>query len=114
MSLATASGAVRAQSTSPSLPEGFERYLAAKIRPTAAERKTLLSGGPLTKLLPADESKEVFVFGIIWIDASPTEYVRRVKNIEEFEKGAGSASQRRSATRRGSRILRSSSCPRPT
>jgi hypothetical protein len=61
--------------------------LAAEVHPTAAERKALLSGRPVTKLLPSDESKEVFVFGAIWIEASPAEYVRRVKNIEDFEKG---------------------------
>ena len=82
-------GYVNAQGTSPPLPQGFERYLAAEVHPTAAERKTLLSGGPLTKLLPSDQTKEVFVFGAIWINASPTEYVRRVKNIEDFEKGGG-------------------------
>lgn len=71
------------------LPQGFETYLAAEVHPTAAERKTLLSGGPLTKLLPSDQSKEVFVFGAIWINASPAEYIRRVKNIEDFEKGGG-------------------------
>jgi hypothetical protein len=79
---------VSTQSTPP-LPQGLETYLAAEVHPTAAERKTLLSGGPLTKLLPSDQSKEVFVFGAIWIDASPAEYVRRVKNIEDFEKGGG-------------------------
>jgi hypothetical protein len=87
--LAPASGSVAAQRVSQSLPAGLERYLAAEVRPTAAERKALLSGGPLTKLLPSDPSKEVFVFGAIWINAPAAEYVRRVKNIEDFEKGGG-------------------------
>jgi hypothetical protein len=82
-------GPINAQGTSQTLPQGLETYLAAEVQPTAAERKTLLSGGPLTKLLPSDQTKEVFVFGAIWINASPTEYVRRVKNIEDFEKGGG-------------------------
>ena len=69
------------------MPDGFEHYLATEVHPTAAERKALLAGRPLTKLLPSDQSKEVFVFGAIWINASPAEYVRRVKNIEDFEKG---------------------------
>ena len=29
----------------------------------------------------------VAVFGAIWIDASPAMYVRRVKDIENFERG---------------------------
>lgn len=80
---------VGAQGTPPPLPQGFERYLATEVHPTAAERKTLLAGGPLTKVLPSDQTKEVFVFGAIWINALPAEYVRRVKNIEDFEKGGG-------------------------
>ncbi len=60
----------------------------ALLASAPAERKALLSGRPLTKLLPSDQRKEVFVFGAIWSDASPAEYVRRVKNIEDFEKGA--------------------------
>jgi len=87
--LASVPGPVGAQATQRSLPDGFERYLAAEVRPTAAERKTLLAGGPLTKLLPSDESKEGFVFGAIWVRASPADYVRRVMDIETFEKGGG-------------------------
>jgi hypothetical protein len=87
--LATAPGPLGAQRRSPSLPAGFEKYLAAEVRPTSSERAALLSGAPLTKLLPSDQSKEVFVFGAVWINASPAEYVRRVKDIENFEKGGG-------------------------
>jgi len=53
----------------------------------ARERQTLMSGGPLTKLLDSDPSKEVAVFGAVWIDATPALYVRRVKDIENFERG---------------------------
>lgn len=75
------------QRATPSLPEGLERYLAAEARLTLAERTALLAGKPLTKLLPSDQSKEVAVFGAIWINAPAAEYVRQVKNIEQFEKG---------------------------
>jgi hypothetical protein len=85
--LAPAIGSTEAQTASARLPDGFERYLAAEVRPSSAERAALLAGRPLTKLLPSDQSKEVFVFGAIWIDASPSEYVMRVKDIENFEKG---------------------------
>lgn len=80
---------VGTRGASPSLPDAFEKYLAAEVHPTMAERRALLSGGPLTKLLPSDQSKEVFVFGAVWVNASPAEYVRRVTNIEDFEKGGG-------------------------
>jgi len=72
-----------------SLPEALEKYLTTEVHPTAAQRKALLSGFPLTKLLPSDPSKEVFVFGAIWINAPAEDYVKRVKNIEDFEKGSG-------------------------
>jgi hypothetical protein len=65
----------------------FEQYLAAEVRPTPSEWAALLSGAPLTKLLPSDQSKEVFVFGAVWIDASPSAYISQVKDIENFEKG---------------------------
>ena len=85
--LAASPGHTAAQERPQSLPQGFERYLAAEVHPTMAERKALLSGGPVTKLLPSDQTREVVVFGAIWIDASAAEYVRRVTNIEDFEKG---------------------------
>ena len=76
-----------ARASSQALPPNFEQYLAAEVRPTAAERTALISGTPVTKLLPSDESKEVFVFGAVWIHASPAEYVKQMKDIENFEKG---------------------------
>jgi hypothetical protein len=69
------------------LPEGLEEYLATEVHPSAAERTRLLSGDPLTKMLPSDASKEVAVFGAIWINALPSNYVNRVKEIESFERG---------------------------
>jgi hypothetical protein len=69
------------------LPPAFESYLAATVRPTARERQTLMSGAPITKLLDSDGAKEVAVFGAVWIDGAPAQYVRRVKDIENFERG---------------------------
>jgi hypothetical protein len=71
----------------PELPSALDNYMATAVRPTARERQTLMSGGPLTKLLDSDASREVAVFGAIWIDASPAMYARRVKDIEHFERG---------------------------
>ena len=66
---------------------GVRELVAATVRPTARERQTLMSGAPITKLLDSDASKEVAVFGAVWIDGSPAQYVRRVKDIENFERG---------------------------
>jgi hypothetical protein len=69
------------------LPSAFEKYVTATVRPTAHERQTLMSGGPITKLLESDASKEVAVFGAVWINGSRADYVRKVKDIENFERG---------------------------
>ena len=71
------------------LPPLLESYLTNSVRLTADERKRLIAREPVTKLLDADESKEVAVFGAIWIDAPIGRYVEAVKNIESFERGAG-------------------------
>ena len=70
-----------------SLPARFERFLAGAVKPTAAERKLLLDGAPLTKLLDGDPSKEIAVFGAVWIDAPRERYAAAVKDIERFESG---------------------------
>ena len=70
-----------------SLPLSFERVLASVVKPTAAERRLLLDGAPVTKLLDADPSKEIAVFGAVWIDAPRERYAAAVKDIERFESG---------------------------
>jgi hypothetical protein len=59
------------------------------VRPSTAERKLLLSGNPITKLLDADASTEVAVFGAVWISAPIRQYVELLKDIERFERGGG-------------------------
>lgn len=87
LALAALTGPVRAQAPSSSFPASFEKYLAAEVRPTATERMMLLSGAPFTKVLPSDANREVFVFGAVWINAPQSEYVARVNDIENLEKG---------------------------
>ena len=70
------------------LPEPLERYLAALVRPSQSERAQLMAGDPITKLLESDPSREVAVFGAVWIKASPARYVKAVKDIEKFERGS--------------------------
>ena len=70
-----------------SLPASVERVLASVVKPTAAERRLLLDGAPVTKLLDADPSKEIAVFVAVWIDAPRERYAAAVKDIERFESG---------------------------
>lgn len=69
------------------LPPPLDRYITTSVRLTPAERASLLAGAPVTKLLDADPAKEVSFFGAVWIDAAPGDYVRLVKDIEQFERG---------------------------
>jgi hypothetical protein len=76
------------QSVSPvRLPARLERYLTTVVHTVSSERKLLLDGSPITKFLNTDPSREVSVFGAIWINASPHRYVETVKDIENFERG---------------------------
>jgi hypothetical protein len=68
-------------------PPRLENYLTKDVSLTAAERRRLRAGGPVTKLLDVDESKEVSVFGAIWISAPMHRYVEAVRDIESFERG---------------------------
>ena len=43
----------------------------------------------MTKLLAGDESKEVAVFGAVWIEAPIRRYADAVRDIENFERGGG-------------------------
>jgi len=71
------------------VPARLEHYLANVVRLTADERQRLVKGQPVTKLLEADQSKEVAVFGAVWMNAPIRRYVDAVTDIESFEKGSG-------------------------
>ena len=79
-------GHAQALPTAP-LPERFEHFLSSVVRPSAAERRRLLGGAAVTKLLDGDPTKFVAVFGAIWINATPRRYVEAVHDIETFERG---------------------------
>ena len=72
-----------------SFPGRLESYLTRAVKLTESERQLLLKGEPLAKLLPADESKEVAVFGAVWVNASMRRYVEALTDIENFERGGG-------------------------
>ncbi len=81
-----------------SLPQKLESYLATVVRLPAADRRRLLQGEPVARLLETDGSKEVAVFGAIWIDAPAARYVEAVKDIERFEQGRSFRITRRIAS----------------
>ncbi len=85
--VATMTSTVR--TATPGLPERLDDYLTGTVKLTANERAQLVAGQPVTKLLDADESKEVAVFGAVWVDAPMRRYVEQVKDIERFERGDG-------------------------
>lgn len=72
-----------------SLPPRLAQVIDRVVQPTADERTRLLSGAPFTKLLPADASREVAVFGSIWIAAPEQRYAKALGDIENFERGGG-------------------------
>src|SRR5690554_2940282 len=61
-----------------SFPARLETYLTNAVRLTGDERQRLLNGEPVTKLLDADESKEVAIFGAVWVKAPMRRYVEAV------------------------------------
>jgi len=69
------------------LPSRLDSYIKADVKLTPEKQKQLLAGQPVTRLLETDPSKEVAIFGAIWINAPIARYVAAVKDIEEFEKG---------------------------
>ena len=75
-----------AQST---LPARLDAYLTKTVQLTAEERASLIRGEPVAKPLQVDPSREVAVFGAIWIDAPVARYIAALDDIENFEKGGG-------------------------
>jgi hypothetical protein len=70
-----------------SLPPAFERYLAAVVEPSSADRRRLDNGDLVTKVLQSQDSEQVSVFGAIWINAPTRAYVQAIRNIETWEQG---------------------------
>jgi hypothetical protein len=82
-------GAATQQIPQEVLPMALESYLTTAVRLSSQEHRALTSGQPVTKLLDADANNEVPVFGAVWVQASPHDYVERVTDIETFESGGG-------------------------
>lgn len=78
---------IAAQQAPPSLPTRLEAYLMKDVKLTSEQRKQLLAGQPVTRMLDTDPSHEVAVLGAVWVAAPPARYLAAVKDIEQFEKG---------------------------
>jgi len=80
------SSSIETQSPARSLPPRLDAYLNTVVHPTKDERARLLNGEALTRLLDADVTKELAVFGAIWINVPIRQYIDAVKDIERFER----------------------------
>jgi len=78
--------AVTAQSA---FPARLDDYFTKILKLTADERTRLQAGAPVARNIDADPSKEVAIFGAIWIAAPVAKYVAALQDIENFEKGEG-------------------------
>src|SRR5262245_20152543 len=83
----TAIGTASQSKAGAPLPAQLDTYITKNVQLTPAERTRLLDGAPVVKLLPSDPAREVAVFGAVWINGAPGEYVRLVRDIEQFERG---------------------------
>ena len=63
--------------------------MSGSVKLTPLERQRLFRGEAITRLLDADENKEVAILGAVWINAPMRRYLDAVQDIESFEKGAG-------------------------
>lgn len=79
--------AMSGQSGPAALPPQLESYVTKVVKLTAAQRKEMFAGQPVTKLLDADPSHEVSVFGVVWVKAPVARYVAAISDIERFEQG---------------------------
>jgi len=70
-----------------SFPPAMDAYMTNTARLTAAERSDLAAGKSVSKLLDADPNTEIAVFGAVWVAAAPSDYMKKLMDIETFERG---------------------------
>jgi hypothetical protein len=78
---------VLGQSAAAPLPPRLDDYLVRHVKLTAKQRAELLQGQPVTQMLDADPSREVAIFGAVWINSTIGGYINEVRNIEQLEHG---------------------------
>ncbi len=75
------------QQTSADLPGRLGQYVKQHVDLGPDDRKRLLQGEPVTKLLPGNAANEVAIFGAVWINAPISAYLADLRDIERLEKG---------------------------
>jgi hypothetical protein len=78
-----------AQPSTRRFPPRLDQYLSRDVKLSSVERSQLLAGAIVTTLLSGDDTKEVAVFGAVWIDAPMHAYAEAITDIEHFERGGG-------------------------
>ncbi len=71
------------------LPHPLDSYIDKYVHLTSVQQSQLASGQPVSRLLDADPSKEIVVFGAVWVNAPIESYLAAVKDIERLESGGG-------------------------
>jgi hypothetical protein len=75
------------QSGAAPMPPRLADYIARHVKLSAEQQARLLRGEPVTQLLDANPSREVAIFGAVWVKSTIDRYVAAVKDIEQFEQG---------------------------
>jgi hypothetical protein len=78
---------VAGQSVPRALPPKLADYVGQHVKLTAEQLAQLDLGQVVTRLLDADPSREVAIFGAVWIKAPVDRYLAAVKDIERLESG---------------------------
>lgn len=79
---------VSARQRPAALPTQLDIYVSKYVKLTQRQRTQLMSGQPVTQMLEADPSREVAVFGAVWVNASVARFVAVAQDVEQFERGA--------------------------
>ena len=82
-----AAALIAATASPPGFPADLDAYFTKYVKLDASARAQLLAGAPVTKMLDSDASKEVAVFGAVWVNAPVERYLEAVRDIERFESG---------------------------
>jgi len=69
------------------LPPKLAAYISEHVKLTADQQAQLAQGKAVTQMLEADPSREVAIFGAVWIAAPVDRYLAAVKDIEKLESG---------------------------
>lgn len=81
--------AIDARQAASGLPASLEDYLTAVVRLTPAERRQMLDGRAIARLIEADPTQEVSVFGAVWIAGPMADYLELAHDVERLERGPG-------------------------